>query len=132
MSSLAELAQILRTNGEWPATPPASPPLEAPVIPDLADVRGQPFGRHALEVAAAGRHHLLMVGPPGSGKTMLAERLPGLLPALTPEQSFVVTRVHSAAGCLRADGGLVSQPPFRAPHHRSSIHPRRRGELSDR
>jgi magnesium chelatase family protein len=62
-----------------------------------------------------------MVGPPGSGKTMLAERLPGLLPALTPEQSLVVTRVHSAAGVLHTEEGLVSQPPFRAPHHRASI-----------
>jgi magnesium chelatase family protein len=88
VSSLSELAQILRARSEWPAIPPAPPAVASPDLPDLADVRGQPFGRHALEVAAAGRHHLLMVGPPGSGKTMLAERLPGLLPPLTPEESL--------------------------------------------
>jgi magnesium chelatase family protein len=121
VSSLAELAQILRARGVWPAIPPAPPAVPPPDIPDLADVRGQPFGRHALEVAAAGRHHLLMVGPPGSGKTMLAERLPGLLPALTPEESLTVTRVHSAAGCVLPDGVLVSHPPFRAPHHSASL-----------
>jgi len=121
VSSLFELAQILRAREGWPAIPPAAPASAPPDIPDLADVRGQPFGRHALEVAAAGRHHLLMVGPPGSGKTMLAERLPGLLPALTPEESLTVTRVHSAAGCVLPDGVLVSRPPFRAPHHSASI-----------
>ena len=71
------------------------------------------LGRHAFEVAAARRHHLLMVGPPGSGKTMLAERLPGLLPPLTPEESLMVTGVHSAAGRPLPDGVLVSHPPFR-------------------
>ena len=122
VASLAELTEILRTNGQWPATPaaPAPPPARSDA-PDLADVRGQPLGRHALEVAAAGRHHLLMVGPPGSGKTMLAERLTGLLPPLTLEESLTVTRVHSAAGCPLPDGALVSAPPFRAPHHRASI-----------
>ena len=121
VSSLSELAQILRARGEWPAIPPAPPAPPPPDIPDLADVRGQALGRHALEVAAAGRHHLLMVGPPGSGKTMLAERLPGLLPPLTPEESLTVTRVHSAAGRPLPDGVLVSHPPFRAPHHSASL-----------
>jgi magnesium chelatase family protein len=121
VSSLSELAQILRVRQQWPAIPPAPPVAPPPDRPDLADVKGQPFGRHALEVAAAGRHHLLMVGPPGSGKTMLAERLPGLLPVLTPEESLTVTRVHSAAGCLLPVGVLVSHPPFRAPHHSASL-----------
>jgi magnesium chelatase family protein len=120
-SSLAELAQVLRGQRAWPEPPPQAPP-PPPVAPlDLSDVRGQSLGRHALEVAAAGGHHLLMIGPPGSGKTMLAERLPGLLPPLSPTESLEVTRVHSAAGCSLPEGVLVTQPPFRAPHHRASI-----------
>ncbi len=84
-------------------------------------MRGQELGRRAVEVAAAGRHHLLMIGPPGSGKTMLAERLPGLLPPLTADEGLAVTRVHSAAGCPLPDGVLLERPPFRAPHHQASI-----------
>jgi magnesium chelatase family protein len=121
VATLAELTSILRAQAPWPDPPAAPARAAAPPPLDLADVRGQALGRHAIEVAAAGRHHLLMVGPPGSGKTMLAERLPGLLPPLSPAESLTVTRVHSAAGCPLPEGVLVTDPPFRAPHHRSSI-----------
>jgi magnesium chelatase family protein len=84
---------------------------------DLADVRGQYGARRALEVAAAGAHNLLLVGPPGGGKTMLARRLPTLLPPLDFEEALVVTKIHSIAGLLSADRGLVEHRPFRSPHH---------------
>ncbi len=85
-------------------------------VPDLCDVRGQTPARRALEIAAAGGHHLLMIGPPGCGKTMLARRLPGILPPLTLEESIEVTGIYSAAGLLR-EPGLLRARPFRAPHH---------------
>ena len=84
---------------------------------DLSDVVGQASARAALEVAAAGGHHLLMVGPPGTGKTMLAQRLPGLLPALTESEAIEVTSVHSVAGTFDASRGLLDRPPFEDPHH---------------
>lgn len=87
---------------------------------DLSDVKGQQIGRRALEVAAAGGHHLLLVGPPGSGKTMLAERLPGLLPPLSRDQGLEVARIRSAAGLSLPDETLIRRPPFRAPHHGAS------------
>jgi magnesium chelatase family protein len=86
----------------------------------MADVRGQPLGRWAVEIAAAGGHHLLFSGPPGAGKTLLARRLPGLLPDLSHDQAMETTRVHSAAGLDLPGGALISRPPFRAPHHGAS------------
>ncbi|MGD9481717.1 YifB family Mg chelatase-like AAA ATPase [Streptomyces sp. TRM70308] len=95
------------------------PGLAHPV--DLAEVAGQAAARRALEIAAAGRHHLFLKGPPGAGKTMLAERLPGLLPELTATESLEATAVHSVAGVLPPGQPLVSRPPYCAPHHSASM-----------
>jgi len=104
--------------GEAPPDPEASPaPPPPPPGPDLRDVRGQGTARHALEIAAAGGHNLLMYGPPGAGKSMLAARLPGILPELEGEPAVEATKVHSAAGTLAPGAGLLRLPPFRAPHH---------------
>lgn len=89
-------------------------------VPDLSDVVGQAMAREALEICAAGGHHLMLVGPPGAGKTMLAERLPGLLPSLAEQDALAVTAIHSVLGVLPQDGTLVTRPPFVAPHHTAS------------
>ncbi|GGQ37363.1 magnesium chelatase family protein [Actinomadura coerulea] len=104
-------------------TPPKGFGLRQQDIPpdlDLADVRGQAEARRALEISAAGGHHLFFAGPPGCGKTMLAERLPTLMPPLEPEVALEVTAIHSVAGTLRPGQPLITQPPFYAPHHTAS------------
>lgn len=117
VETLLEVINALKGDAPWPEPPPPRPPQVPPPEPDLADVNGQPFARRALEVAAAGGHHLFLVGPPGAGKTMLARRLPGLLPPLESDLAFEVTRVHSSAGETLPPGGLVQVAPFRSPHH---------------
>ncbi len=121
VQSLREAVAVLnQPASEWPPTP-APPPFDGrdghDHGVDLRDLRGQPFARRALEVAAAGGHNLLMIGPPGAGKTMLARRLPGILPPLSFEDSLECTAIHSVAGTLPAGVGLVRERPFRAPHH---------------
>jgi magnesium chelatase family protein len=101
-----------RISGVVPAAEPAA---------DLADVMGQTQARFAVEVAAAGAHHLMLTGPPGVGKTMLAQRLPGLLPSLSDGESLEVTAIHSVAGLLSDATPLITRPPFVAPHHSSSV-----------
>ncbi|MFC7527062.1 YifB family Mg chelatase-like AAA ATPase [Actinoplanes sp. GCM10030250] len=101
--------------------PRPAPPVPPYSGPDLADVAGQPTARYALEIAAAGGHHVALLGPPGAGKTMLAERLPSILPELDDDAALEVTALQSIAGVLPPDGRLIRRPPFQAPHHSASL-----------
>jgi magnesium chelatase family protein len=117
---LDEVVHWLRGERPLPQAeaPPPGPP---PPSPDLSEVRGQHRARRAMEVAAAGGHNMLMIGPPGCGKTMLASRMPSILPGLSFEESVDLTRIHSVAGMVPRGGGLISRRPFRAPHHSISV-----------
>jgi magnesium chelatase family protein len=121
---LADLRACLKGEAPWPDPPPPQPsrddgdePFDEPL--DLAEVRGLAWARRALEVVAAGGHHLLLSGPPGVGKTMLARRLVTIIPDLTDTEALEVTRIHSAAG--RPGHTLIRRPPFRSPHHTASV-----------
>ncbi len=118
VSTLGEAVGFLK-SGERPAAVPASSPRRSATVdaPDLSEVKGQLHARRALEIAAAGGHNLLFVGPPGSGKTMLARRLPGILPPLSFEESVQATKIHSVAGVLPRGASLMAVRPFRSPHH---------------
>ena len=102
---------------EGPGDPPPYTPVFGPANLDLSDVRGQHGARRALEIAAAGAHNLLFMGPPGAGKTMLARRLPTIMPALSIDEALEVTAIHSVAGLLGGERGVLAMRPFRAPHH---------------
>lgn len=120
VADLPEVVAALTGEGPWPEPPPRRAPPDPPPEPDLVDVRGQASARRAIEVAAAGGHHLLFVGPPGAGKTMLARRLPALLPDLAADTALEVTRVHSVATTTAPVEALMTRPPFRAPHFGAS------------
>jgi magnesium chelatase family protein len=116
VGSLRELLEALRNDGELPLATPCDDGAQDPQIEDFSDVRGQSAARRAAEIAAAGNHNLLLIGPPGAGKTMIARRLPGLLPPLSNDEALEVTAIQSVAGMLPRHG-ISRARPFRAPHH---------------
>src|SRR5712691_4539812 len=120
VASLGDAVRALNDPSSVPPRPQPLPPSSSREMadrPDLADVRGQLLARRALEIASAGGHNLLLQGPPGAGKTMMARRVPGILPPLTFDEAIDATAVHSVAGLLSPGSGLLLERPFRAPHH---------------
>jgi magnesium chelatase family protein len=121
VQSLRQLQAWFRGKEQLAGRITDAAPYVPPECRDLADLIGQTAARVAVEVAAAGAHHLMLTGPPGIGKTMLAQRLPGLLPALTEQEAIEVTAIHSIAGTLAPETPLITRPPFIAPHHSSTV-----------
>jgi len=117
VGSLRELLDALSGRGSLPVVTRAPLPEIPPILDDLTEVRGQAAARRALEIAAAGNHNILMIGPPGAGKTMLARRLPGVLPPLSADEALEVSAIHSVAGVFSSSHGVARTRPFRAPHH---------------
>ncbi|MDX6196889.1 MAG: magnesium chelatase family protein [Actinomycetota bacterium] len=121
VASLRSLVRVLRGVDDGDEPPIRAERTAPATLADLVDVAGQPEGRTAIEVAAAGGHHLFLLGPPGAGKTMLAERLPGILPPLSLEEALEVTAIHSVAGRLPTSEPLVRTAPYQDPHHNASV-----------
>jgi magnesium chelatase family protein len=119
-ANLGDVIRFIRGQAQLSPPQPAAACV-MPALPDIADVAGQQLGRYAIKVAAAGGHHLSFVGPPGGGKTMLAKRLPSILPVLDDVAALEVTSVHSVAGALPSATPLIRRPPLQAPHHTASV-----------